>query len=66
MDPHSGLFDCAFCGERVATMRVIMHEETEGVPLCQSCFGLALKMTAQTPEYRKLAYDSLDELDEEG
>lgn len=55
MDPHvfnPGLFECAFCGERVATMR-IMHEETDGVPLCQSCFGMVLKIAAQTPEYKK-------------
>ncbi len=51
-----GLLDCGLCGERVATMgEVIMREQTDGVPLCQSCFQLLLKEAAQTLKYRKLA-----------
>ena len=49
--PHvfnPGLLDCTFCGKRVATMReVSTHEETDGVPLCQSCFELVLKKSAE-------------------
>ena len=38
---------CALCGRRVAmTREEIMYEATEVSLLCQSCFQLALKMTA--------------------
>ncbi|MGA2380528.1 MAG: hypothetical protein ABSG85_14595 [Spirochaetia bacterium] len=66
--PHvfnPGLLDCALCGKRVATMHEqIMHKETDGVPLCRSCFELVLKKAAQAPEYRRLMHDSLNSFDE--
>jgi hypothetical protein len=62
---NSGLLDCAQCGKHVATMHeVIMREATDGVALCQSCFELILKNAAQTPENGKIAYDSINDLDE--
>ena len=62
---NSGLLDCAQCGRRVATVHeVIMREKTDGVALCQSCFELILKNAAQTPENGKIAYDSINNLDE--
>ncbi len=60
-----GPFDCALCGKRVATMRkAVKREETDGVPLCQSCFELVLKKAAQTPEYGRLMHDSINDYDE--
>jgi hypothetical protein len=45
---NPGLLNCAHCGKRVATIReVIMHEETDGVRLCRSCFELVLKKWAE-------------------
>ena len=62
---NSGLLDCAQCGERLATVHeVITREKTDGVALCQSCFELILKNAAQTPESGKIAYDSINDLDE--
>jgi len=62
---NPGLLDCALCGKRVATMpEGPISEETDGVPLCRSCFELVLKKAAQAPEYRRLMHDSLNSFDE--
>ena len=43
---------CAFCGKRVAAMRkATTLDATDGLRLCQSCFGLVLKKAAQAPDY---------------
>ena len=47
---NPALLKCSLCGKRVAAMRkAIMREETDGVPLCQSCFELMLQKAAQAP-----------------
>jgi hypothetical protein len=59
---NPALLHCALCGNRMTAMsEEFIPEETDGVPLCQSCFGRMLKEAAQTPEYRNLAQDTLDE-----
>ena len=44
----SGLPNCALCGKRMTlTREEIMYGETDVERICQSCFQLALKKTAQ-------------------
>jgi hypothetical protein len=59
----AGAFECALCQERIAAVRV-MDEANDGVPLCQSCFGLLLKTAAHTPKHRKLEQDYRNKFDE--
>lgn len=61
-DFDPGPLDCVLCGKRVGTEReAIIREETDNMPLCQSCFELMLKKAAQSAEHMKLADDSLND-----